>query len=269
MTSMASSSISRRTSASGQCSPRMCSLSASPLPTPRLKRPSSMTALVAAAWATTAGWMRRVGQVTPVVTPSPVVAAIAPITDHTNGLWPCSSFHGWLWSEIQSAWKPAASARLARATSSWGPHSSDERKQPIFIDAPYPAPRAAHSAHGHHHGPHLLVPRPRRGRPPARPPRPLPRRPRADRLRAERLPHLRLPARARLRVVRALQAAARAYARSHRGGAGDDRRRRLHGQRLPLLPRRPRRGAARGVGGRGDGRPHHARLAPRRGADRP
>ena len=67
MTSTASSSISRRTSASGQRSPRMCSLSASPLPTPRVKRPSSRRALVAAAWATIAGWMRTVGQVTPVV----------------------------------------------------------------------------------------------------------------------------------------------------------------------------------------------------------
>ena len=95
MTSTASSSISSRTSASGQCSPRMCSLSASPLPTPREKRPSCSTPLVAAAWAMTAGWMRIVGQVTPVVTGSGVASASAPITDHTNALWPCSSFHGW------------------------------------------------------------------------------------------------------------------------------------------------------------------------------
>ena len=96
ITSTASSSISSRTSASGQRSPRMCSLSASPLPTPRVKRPSSSTALVAAAWAMIAGWMRTVGQVTAGgdrQRRSP--AAIAPITDHTNGLWPCSSFHGW------------------------------------------------------------------------------------------------------------------------------------------------------------------------------
>ena len=63
----------------------MCSLSASPLPTPRLKRPSSSTALVAAAWAMIAGWMRTVGQVTPVVTGRSVACASAPITDHTNG----------------------------------------------------------------------------------------------------------------------------------------------------------------------------------------
>jgi hypothetical protein len=74
----------------------MCSLSASPEPTPSLKRPSSSTAEVAAAWAITAGWMRTVGHVTPVVTCMPGVAlASAPITDQTNGLWPCSSFHGW------------------------------------------------------------------------------------------------------------------------------------------------------------------------------
>ena len=95
MTSTASSSISRRTSASGQWSPRMCSLSASPLPTPSAKRPSCMTPLVAAAWAITAGWMRTVGHVTPVVTGRLVAALSAPITDHTNELWPCSSFHGW------------------------------------------------------------------------------------------------------------------------------------------------------------------------------
>ena len=49
----------------------------------------------------TAGWMRSVGHVTPVVTCMPGTwVASAPITDHTNGLWPCSSFHGWKWSEI-------------------------------------------------------------------------------------------------------------------------------------------------------------------------
>ena len=59
----------------------MCSLSASPLPTPNAKRPSSSTAEVAAAWASTAGWMRTVGQVTAVVTCSrSVAAASAPMT---------------------------------------------------------------------------------------------------------------------------------------------------------------------------------------------
>ncbi len=55
-----------------------------------------MTAEVAAAWAITAGWIRTVGQVTAVVIGIPGTAwAIAPITDHTNGLCPCSSFQGW------------------------------------------------------------------------------------------------------------------------------------------------------------------------------
>ena len=39
--------------------------------------------------------MRIVGHVTPVPTGRSVAWAIAPITDQTNGLWPCSSFHGW------------------------------------------------------------------------------------------------------------------------------------------------------------------------------
>ncbi len=93
---MASSSISRRTSADGHASPKMCSLSASPLPTPNSNRPGSITAEVAAAWAMTAGWMRMVGQVTAVTTfAREVTCERPPITDHTNGLLPCSSFHGW------------------------------------------------------------------------------------------------------------------------------------------------------------------------------
>ena len=64
--------MSCRTPTDGHGSPRMCSLRASPLPTPSTKRPSSCTAAVAAAWAMIAGWMRTVGQVTPVVTGSDV-----------------------------------------------------------------------------------------------------------------------------------------------------------------------------------------------------
>lgn len=95
MTEMASSSISMRTCAEGQGPPRMCSLSASPVPTPKRKRPSSCTALVATAWARTAGWIRTVGQVTAVSTGSDTASARAPITFHTKGLWPWASFHGW------------------------------------------------------------------------------------------------------------------------------------------------------------------------------
>ena len=95
MTSTASSSISSRSSAGGHAVPRMCSLSASPLPTPRVNRPSVSKAEVAAAWAMTAGWIRTSGQVTAVVTGSEVAAEIAPITDQTNPLSPCSSSQGW------------------------------------------------------------------------------------------------------------------------------------------------------------------------------
>jgi hypothetical protein len=44
--------------------------------------------LVAAAWATIAGWIRTVGQVTAVVTSSRHACPIAPIIDQTNELWP-------------------------------------------------------------------------------------------------------------------------------------------------------------------------------------
>jgi hypothetical protein len=64
----------------------MCSLSASPEPTPSTNRPWCSTALVAAAWAMIAGWMRMVGAVTAVVTGSRVTWLSAPIIDQTNGL---------------------------------------------------------------------------------------------------------------------------------------------------------------------------------------
>src|SRR5947209_272977 len=138
MTSTASSSISRRTVADGHGSPKMCSLSASPVPTPSVKRPSSSTALVAAACATIAGWIRVVGQVTAVVTGSRQTWLSAPIVDQTSGLWPWLSIHGWKWSEIHSASKPASSARRAWSSRSAGPNSSDDRKYPIRMCLPYP-----------------------------------------------------------------------------------------------------------------------------------
>ena len=94
MTSIASSSICRRTSAVGQRCPTTCSFSASPEPTPKCSPPGSIRAAVATAWATTAGCVRMIGHVTAVVTGSDVTWLSAPITDHTNGLCPCSSFHG-------------------------------------------------------------------------------------------------------------------------------------------------------------------------------
>ena len=69
-----------------------------------------------------------VGQVTAVVIGSDVTCESAPITDQTNGLWPCSSFHGWKWSLIHSASNPARSASLACSTSSAGVNSSHDRK---------------------------------------------------------------------------------------------------------------------------------------------
>lgn len=65
------------------------------MPTPSRNRPCVITALVAAACATTAGCVRTVGQVTAVWMGSDTASESAPITDHTNGLWPCASCHGW------------------------------------------------------------------------------------------------------------------------------------------------------------------------------
>ena len=70
-------------------------------------------ALVAAACAMIAGWMRRVGHVTAVVTGRSQTCEIAPIIDQTKGLSPCSLVHGWKWSLIHRASKPASSASRA------------------------------------------------------------------------------------------------------------------------------------------------------------
>ena len=106
----------------------MCSLSASPLPTPKVKRPSRSTAEVAVAWARIAGWIRIDGHVTAVVIGSRVTCDKAPIIDQTNALWPCSSFHGWKWSLIQRAWNPARSAIRACSSNCAGLDSSLDRK---------------------------------------------------------------------------------------------------------------------------------------------
>ena len=66
------------------------------MPSPRKKRSPNSNEVVAAAWATTAGWIRTIGHVTPTPTRNrSVLAAIAPSTLHTNGLWPCALTHGW------------------------------------------------------------------------------------------------------------------------------------------------------------------------------
>jgi hypothetical protein len=57
-------------------------------------RPRSWTAAVAAAW-DDSGRIRIVGQVTAVAMRNDVTCKGAPMTSHTNGLWPRSSFQGW------------------------------------------------------------------------------------------------------------------------------------------------------------------------------
>ena len=136
MTSSDSSSMSRRIAEFGHSSPKMCSLSASPVPTPRPKRPGIRVATVAAAWATIVGWMRIVGQVTAVwICSVDVTAARPPSTLQTNGELPCSSFHGWKWSEIQAFSNPACSAWGASSRMRGPESSSVEKKTPILAMA--------------------------------------------------------------------------------------------------------------------------------------
>ena len=66
--------------------------------------------------------------VTAVVTGSEQACERAPITPQTNGLWPCSSFHGWKWSLIHSASKPACSASTRLLDQLLGSYSSLLRK---------------------------------------------------------------------------------------------------------------------------------------------
>jgi hypothetical protein len=93
---MASTSRAWRISVSGHPCPTMCSLRFSPVPTPRKKRPGIMAAAVAAGLRDDGGMdPSPSGQVTAVPSRSRFVAcAIAPITLHTNGLWPWRSIHG-------------------------------------------------------------------------------------------------------------------------------------------------------------------------------
>jgi hypothetical protein len=74
-----------------------------------------------------AGWIRNVGHVTPVPILAPsVTVAMAPMTDHTNGLLPCRSVHGWKWSEIMKSANPDSLASCALRTSSGAVNSSLE-----------------------------------------------------------------------------------------------------------------------------------------------
>ena len=83
---------------------------------------------MAAACAMMAGWIRVVGHVTDVVIGRLVAWEIAPMTAQTKLDCPCSSSHGWKWSEIHSASNPACSAILACLTRLAGSYSSDDRK---------------------------------------------------------------------------------------------------------------------------------------------
>ena len=58
-------------------------------PDPEPEAAGQHVGAVAAAWARIAGWIRRLSAVTPVpIGMRSVTAAIPPMTDHTNGLWP-------------------------------------------------------------------------------------------------------------------------------------------------------------------------------------
>jgi hypothetical protein len=121
MTSIASNIIAERTPISGQCPPRMCSLSASPAPRPSQKRPGNMAPSVAAAWAITAGWYRKPGLVTPVPNRRLVRVPSAPMNAQANAAWPCCDVHGWMCSEtMKPAEKPALSAATHHSSRSVG-----------------------------------------------------------------------------------------------------------------------------------------------------
>src|SRR3954470_18323648 len=75
-----------------------------------------------------------VGHVTPVCSGIRSVAfATAPTTDHTKGLSPCRSVHGWKWSEIDRNANPASSASRAISTRSPAGCSSLDNVNPSSI----------------------------------------------------------------------------------------------------------------------------------------
>jgi hypothetical protein len=67
----------------------------------------------------------------PVVNVTDVVAATAPSTDHTKGLWPYASSQGWWWSDISNERKPARSAACADSTKNRPECSSLDKGRPI------------------------------------------------------------------------------------------------------------------------------------------
>ena len=90
--------------------------------------PSSITAVVAAAWAMIAGWMRIVGQVTAVVTGSCMACDSAPITLPHERALPLLVVPRMEVVVDPQRLEPARSAARACSTSSRGAYSSQDRK---------------------------------------------------------------------------------------------------------------------------------------------
>ena len=127
------------------------------MPTPRVNLPSSWTAAVAAACAITAGWMRVVGQVTAVVTGSRQAWERAPIIPQTNGLCPCSSFHGWIVVADPQGLEAGLLGGDRLLDDLAGEYSSQDRKYPNRMDRGYPTPAPANSPVGAHPHSEVLV----------------------------------------------------------------------------------------------------------------
>src|SRR2546421_2372776 len=92
--------------------------------------------------------MRMIGHVTPVpIRRRSVACAMPPRTDHTNGLSPCASIHGWKWSLTHAVVNPTSSARAAARTISLGPSSSLENATPSSMIASLTVGRVFPRAH--------------------------------------------------------------------------------------------------------------------------
>ena len=136
-TSTASSSMSMRSGAVGQRSPKMCSLRASPVPTPHEKRPSK-------SWRRSRGGLgqdRRVDAHDRARDAHGDVdrrRALGDRAEHATRRTandPAPSIHGWKWSEMDAKSKPWSSAMPARSTRRRGGCSSLESVSPNFVGA--------------------------------------------------------------------------------------------------------------------------------------
>src|SRR3954469_3702773 len=79
-----------------------------------------MASSVAAAWATTAGWKRKLGQVTPGPRSPCVRSPTAVSTFHTKLAWPCCGTQGWKWSAAMQPEKPCCSPSAVSSPASRG-----------------------------------------------------------------------------------------------------------------------------------------------------